>query len=859
MHSGQVYEKKTKKKATDAGEEHARYINLISTLGPEVSQEKYNHAVNVNQKHGMTVYNVAASLSRLADTEWQRSCECVRRFSPVVGPLGQWRALCEGGWTGNIPSDLPDPANSTNDKANASADGNDLTNLKAIEEEKVELRPPAAPGINSRQSSEQLRVPPPGYTTGPPSASESSGDLTKDPSSTRNSPVIQRQAHQESSSPNEPSSIALSSDVLHPPRAPFVDAITGSVRSLSAFPTPPTHFPLPPPRQNPSQQSLQLSASSKLEFPSHNQLSESPISANGDLPAVSDNEEPRTRDRLTSRGPLSQVEGSLGTPPASFENRNWRTVSEEQVPREKYRVEDSDIRRPMPMRAQTSLPAESTYQSSRDLPVRNRGDTRHAPSSSLELKNLNNRPHNRNLEGDEINANEDLPLKSRAPDTSSKYPRHIERMDTGASSGSIVAAMRDRYSNTAGSTSPPPRDLPRLPLSVNDLASRYKSSEAPLSPGPRTSSPPVSRQQSLPLLDTAMRHTKEPYQEPSPIQQEDIGQRRQQQHQQQSQQAQPRYDVVANLERKAKEHELKERELELERRALELEREKAKLQTLREEDHNIRLDQNIYREGSNTPTSQANQFGLRPRERRTSLRHQLQRPPSQIDLNEDTRNLPLGSSSANPKRLSQGQYPVSRTGYQGQPSSAAQPPYTPRQSTDMTREPQGRSGNNSDYSGSNSNTNSSSNSTHAPYCGCESCSVNKYKESGKVASNKTGQSKQSEQRSPSKPSGSWIRRLSMPVGNAFSSSNDSKRHQSNNSVGGGTTQYGPGAGIGNIPVSPGRGLFSLDYKKNASTTALLSSSTNSAERSLQAQEDGRLRNHGISNRSMTNLGILGRH
>ena len=38
--TGQAYEKKSKKKAIDASEEHARYINLISTLGPEVSQEK---------------------------------------------------------------------------------------------------------------------------------------------------------------------------------------------------------------------------------------------------------------------------------------------------------------------------------------------------------------------------------------------------------------------------------------------------------------------------------------------------------------------------------------------------------------------------------------------------------------------------------------------------------------------------------------------------------------------------------------------------------------------------------------------------------------------------------------------------
>jgi len=37
---GQIYEKKAKKKTSDANEEHARYINLISTLGPELSQDK---------------------------------------------------------------------------------------------------------------------------------------------------------------------------------------------------------------------------------------------------------------------------------------------------------------------------------------------------------------------------------------------------------------------------------------------------------------------------------------------------------------------------------------------------------------------------------------------------------------------------------------------------------------------------------------------------------------------------------------------------------------------------------------------------------------------------------------------------
>jgi hypothetical protein len=37
---GQAYEKKSKKNLHDVTEEHARYVNLISTLGPEMSQEK---------------------------------------------------------------------------------------------------------------------------------------------------------------------------------------------------------------------------------------------------------------------------------------------------------------------------------------------------------------------------------------------------------------------------------------------------------------------------------------------------------------------------------------------------------------------------------------------------------------------------------------------------------------------------------------------------------------------------------------------------------------------------------------------------------------------------------------------------
>lgn len=47
-------------------------------------------------------------MSRLAETEWGRACEYVRKFAPFVGGIGECRALCEGGWNGDLPADLPD-------------------------------------------------------------------------------------------------------------------------------------------------------------------------------------------------------------------------------------------------------------------------------------------------------------------------------------------------------------------------------------------------------------------------------------------------------------------------------------------------------------------------------------------------------------------------------------------------------------------------------------------------------------------------------------------------------------------------------------------------------------------------------
>lgn len=91
----------------------------------------------------------------------------------------------------------------------------------------------------------------------------------------------------------------------------------------------------------------------------------------------------------------------------------------------------------------------------------------------------------------------------------------------------------------------------------------------------------------------------------------------------------------------------------------------------------------------------------------------------------------------------------------------------------------------------------------------------------------------------------------MPVGNAFNL--DSKKHQNNNSI----SNYTLGSGLAGGPsASRSGGIFSLDSKRNVSTTA------------LGVREDGELIKSGaaahgrrsheasrVGNRSMTNLGL----
>ncbi|KAF8071920.1 hypothetical protein FPV67DRAFT_906263 [Lyophyllum atratum] len=773
--AGQVYEKKSKKNTRDATEEHARYINLITALGPEISQEKYHHTLNVTQRHSSTTYSAAACLSRVADAEWLKTCEGVRRFSPTIGQLGEWRALCEGGWTGPIPLDLPDPEESQHPQSDR-----EVISDKRSEDEHLQA-PTTLRNVearDSRESTEQARS-----IAGHSSGAEA--EPSQEPFATRQSPALLRANQQDvSRTPQRMDSAAPSA--YEPPR-PLADRNNAdSVRSLSAFPLPPTHFPIPPPRQQQSSQSQSSQTSSYANLP---RLTESPLPGSVDegdnQPAVYAS--PQDASPSTSLPP---------SPEQRFQEKP--IIPEVSSAVSPVRLGDENkIRQPVPIRSQKAIPTVEAHNRDGENPA------------SAEANS------DRQLQEDYFDIDREFGVNighvPRLRSTDLSKPNTIERTGTSGSSGSIVAAMRNRYSSNSGAISPTPRELPRLPLSVNDLATRYQPTDGPSSPRLRT---PSLNAHQLPLTPVgtgvqarsadssqdrslAGRNVPMPSSSPkSPGQ--DEARRRQQ-----------RLNDLAQLEMKERELEILERERDIERRARELDRDRARLVDVREGDEYGDANETPRNGITPEPYSQ-----LRPRERRTSFRNQ--RPQSQLDPG----NSPASASNQNLGRPhSQYSYSPSHLVPPSPSSNSGQPSHS--------HDGQSQSSFQSQYSHSPPSPHQSPQTAHAPYCGCEKCSAAKYR-APQAPPDLRPPAEPISLRPPEKSKPGWIRRLSMPVGNAFNL--ESKK------------------GIGNIAgvgSGPGKsGIFSMDGRKNVSSTA------------LRVQEDGRrsYEASGISNRSVTNLG-----
>ncbi|KAH7884464.1 hypothetical protein F5I97DRAFT_1889711 [Phlebopus sp. FC_14] len=684
--AGQSYEKKSKKGARDAGEEHARYINLLSVLGPEMSQEKYNHAVFVTQQHTSTTFSVAASFARIADAEWSRACESMRRFSPTIGPLGEWRALCEASWNGPLPNDLPGVSPT---QAQPNPQMGQLSSFGVSEWGQTGF---------SATSHRSLPMPPTtGHNLATPTAAETAS--------------------------------------LDMPQPPYTasDQNQGSINSittLSAFPFPPTHFPVPLAmneaelqRQQMQLQSLQV-AQTQTKIPDQSQpqsvqFQPGHVMSNSPKPIESSLSPDDMAPTLTN-----VAKSPVSSPVLAASHQVHHDVPADKVglavlaSTPKSREPDSCAilsgdpqkhRRP-------SLKARAP--SALDKPFRPDSPFRRAEQPSTEK---------------EFGVQKDLSrsaFKSHSVDAAKKT---LERSESTTSTGSNVAALRHKYSRTIDHTSQGPKDIPRLPMSVSEIASRYQPQDEPMSPRRVTASPVHDR---FPLcLDTPSRQATRD----APPEDDEIRRRKQ------------RIEELAELELKEKEYELRQRERELNQRSRDLERDK--LQFL-----NVRPDLNNVHNASDGPKGPRNS-PFHHKRGSQSASHLI--PPS-TTTSAMSPQIPRPRSSHSPSR--------------SQPS-------TPLPSKD-----------------------------HAPFCGCGTCSVSKYKFAGVAPSPRDLRPPEPPiLLRPEKPKG-WIRRLSMPS------------------------------------VS---GAFSLDAKKNASTTSL------KAGLQLPA-ELGRLRKRsweqGISSRDVAGIG-----
>ncbi|KAI0951608.1 hypothetical protein AcW1_008612 [Taiwanofungus camphoratus] len=684
--AGQSYEKKSKKHPQDAAEEHTRYINILSTLGPEVNQEKHNHALFVTQRHSATIYSVAACLSRVADSEWLRSCEGVRRFSPTVGQLGEWRAFCEGAWSGAVPTDLADVdaemAQSDSYTLPDSAQEDHKANTTGPERNSRELMIPRtaspAPG-SSRHSSEQERAP--SFTS---RAMTPSG---QSPASSQYLPV-----EQFTESRSQVARQGDSQDRAHS---------NASLASLASFPSPPTHFPLPPVARHQGGATLTAAVRDSA-------TTTQPVSTSS-----SDLVSPRVTEFPRSESPMD-------TPPLTERSLSPTTPRHLPLTPIISPLSNTPDKKISPDEVLTVLKEKSEMATELSAPGRP-AITQRSPSSSSGVPpgvgssvsgSSTREEYNDVGEFGERKENRQ-DLTSRSPDVSPS--KDIVRSDTTKSTGSMVAALRDRYSRTAGSSSPHRKEPPRLPTHVPSLANRYDSSGIM-----------ASAQSGTMSLTDERRHTslelsgKTPQRTPM-----DLASGASTKYLATGSMPEPATDVIIlrrqrieeleDLEIREQEYELRMKEREIEQKAKDLERERVRLLNARKTD------------GYTSDGSRGT-------------------------VNRVSQRLPVESPSPSPT-MQQARYPL----YSYSTANLAPSPASSRQLSSQPSSP------------------TFPPSDHASYCGCDACSASKYRVRDTAPAPRDLRPPEPPLTlRPEKPKG-WIRRLSMPVvGNAFSS--DSKKN-----------------------------------------------------------------------------------
>ncbi|KAL4064444.1 hypothetical protein V8B97DRAFT_332494 [Scleroderma yunnanense] len=717
--AGQLYEKKSKKGTRDASEEHARYIQLLSVVGPEMSQSKHNHAVFVAQRHASTVFCVAGCLSRIADAEWVRTCESMRRFAPTIGPLGEWRALCEGAWTGPLPDDLPEAPDMLSTHGHNVSPNQTMTTAVGCT-----ISPSVVSewGFTGMPPQRSLPIPPGGAFT----PSSVPLDLPHLP-----------YASNTHSSTNSRTS-ATTNDSLNSNEN---QGSIHSVTTLSAFPLPPTHIPVPAVvsatpitkaevlrQQHEAHQVQRMQLQNIQAALSHMEIqnrAQSPAQCRQNPPPLS--ESPQATEILLSAGPAHGMPDPpkspripsplLQTPsvsprsdsftegrPGSSSGHKVMASPKGGEPRRLRR--HSIVRPPLPSPAPTAplppppplatpsptlafrpvSPFKRVEQVGREFGVNNEGLDKGTRSGCV-------------IGSDSGRSSRNV-FKSQSVDAGRKP------LDRSDSTGSSVAALRNRYSRIIDSPAQGPKDIPRLPMSVFEIASKYQPIDEPMSPRRMAVSPSTDR--FPPFPETPSRQGTRDLQ----IDENEIRRRKQ------------RIEDLAELELKEKEFELRQRERELDQRSRELERDRLHFLSAR-------------------PTSSGGISGEVPRGPRNSpFLHKrgsqsvshivLPKPPPSSVIATNMVAAATGSTSQLPLRMPMPKSlpsPVSR----GSPSPSRSQSSTPLPAKD-----------------------------HAPFCGCDTCSASKYRLPNVPPSPRDLRPPEPPiMLRPERPKG-WIRRLSMP-------------------------------------------------------------------------------------------------
>lgn len=297
--------------------------------------------------------------------------------------------------------------------------------------------------------------------------------------------------------------------------------------------------------------------------------------------------------------------------------------------------------------------------------------------------------------------------------------------------------------------------MPRLPLSVNDLASRYQPTDDPASPQRRAVSP--SEERSPRTLEVHSPRPSPYGQEKSPdggfirfpspsteANMEELARRRRLREQAEQEQKLNEQALItrqiqleirtreqAEQEQKLKDLALRSREMQLEIRTREHEQDRAQyFQSRNNDGYSNSSGEDSFRMTESTNTSHG--------QRRYS---QLD-PPYSSPVMSRARHSYSATHLVPPSSSSSSHLPNPR--YQSQPPSPG----------DVTQ---------------------SSPSGHADFCGCATCSASKYRVRSTPSPHDLRPPEPPITLRPEKPKG-WIRRLSMPVGNAFSL--DSKKSNS---------------------------------------------------------------------------------